>query len=115
MLQAQVAWLVEHRYLALDGMVNDLARLWISPAVASLPRATDPRRAAARHRFPYIVTDPQGMSAQQRVHVVQYNEDVWQRVYQLNAEQFNDPPTLPYDCPLHHSAGPFLGSRGPQD
>jgi hypothetical protein len=31
-LQAQVAWLVEHRYLTLDGMVDGLARLWINPA-----------------------------------------------------------------------------------
>ncbi|MBQ0887891.1 hypothetical protein KBZ94_23715 [Streptomyces sp. RM72] len=114
-LQEQVAWLVEHRYLALDGMVDGLARLWINPAVAFLPRTTDPRRAAARHRFPYIVTDAQGMSAQQRVHVVQYDEDVWQRVHQLNAEQFNEPPTLRHDCPLHHSASPFPGSRDPQD
>ncbi|MFI8484022.1 hypothetical protein [Streptomyces rubrogriseus] len=58
-LQAQVAWLVGHRYLALDGMVDGLARLWINPAVAFRPRTTDPRRAAARHRFPYIVTDAQ--------------------------------------------------------
>ncbi|MGW7579523.1 hypothetical protein [Streptomyces sp. NPDC054765] len=106
-LQARIEWLVEHHYLALDGQVNGVARLWMNPAVAFLPRTTDPRVAAARHRFPYIVTDPKGMAAEQPIHVAEYDEQGWEQVYRLNAEQFEDPPRFSFGCPHHHDTGPY--------
>jgi hypothetical protein len=104
-LEERVTWLVDHRYLALEGPVDGILRLWVNPSVAFLPRATDPRVAAARHRFPYIVTDDEGMASEQPVHVVEYDEQGWERVYRLNVEQIEDPPRLSYGCPLHHVAG----------
>uniref|UniRef100_A0AAU2ACI4 Replication initiation protein n=1 Tax=Streptomyces sp. NBC_00093 TaxID=2975649 RepID=A0AAU2ACI4_9ACTN len=103
-VRAGIAWLVEHRYLALDGQVDGVARLWVNPAVAFLAGTTDPRIAAARHRFPYIVMDEQGMAADQPVHVAEYDEQGWELVYQNNAEQLEDPPRFPFGCPLHHGA-----------
>ncbi|MFI9311456.1 hypothetical protein [Streptomyces triculaminicus] len=104
-LRARVAWLVEHRYLALDGNVNGVARLWVNPSVAFRPGKTDPRVAAARHRFPYITADDKGMAADQPVHVAEYDDRGWEQVYQLNAAQFEAPPRFAFGCPLHHEAG----------
>ncbi|MFI1734514.1 hypothetical protein ACH40E_35950 [Streptomyces acidicola] len=106
-LQERIMWLVDHGYLALDGQVDGIARLWINPAVAFLPHTTDPRVAAARHRFPYIVTDEKGMAAEQPVHVAEYDANGWEYVYRLNAEQFEDPPRFSFGCPLHHATGPY--------
>lgn len=50
-LRELVAWLVEHEFLALEGGVNGIARLWVNPSVAFAPQ-TDPRIVAARYRFP---------------------------------------------------------------
>jgi hypothetical protein len=106
-LQERVAWLVDHRYLALDGQVDGVARLWINPSVAFLPHTTDIRVAAARHQFPYIAADDKGMAADQPVHVAAYDEQGWEHVYRLNAEQFEDPPRFSFGCPLHHTTGPY--------
>ncbi|KPI02913.1 hypothetical protein OK074_5063 [Actinobacteria bacterium OK074] len=103
-VRARIAWLVEHRYLALDGQVGGLARLWVNPAVAFRAGKTDPRIAAARHRFPYIVIDEKEMAAEQPVHVSEYDEEGWELVYRNNAEQFEDPPRFPFGCPLHGPA-----------
>lgn len=54
-LREVVAWLVEHEFLALEGDVGGIARLWVNPCVALAPWA-DPRPIAARNRFPYITT-----------------------------------------------------------
>ncbi|MBZ6284691.1 hypothetical protein [Streptomyces olivaceus] len=105
-LQVKIQWLIDRRYLALDGHVDGLARLWINPSVAFLPRLTDPRVAAARHKFPYIVTDDEGMAAEQPVHVAEYNAEGWEHIYRINAEQLEDPPRFSYGCPLHHQTGP---------
>ncbi|MGA5069045.1 hypothetical protein ACPB9E_35630 [Streptomyces exfoliatus] len=103
-LRRLVQWLVERGYLALDGQVDGVARLWINPAVAFLPRTTDPRVAAARHRFPYIRADEKGLAAKQPVHVSEYDEQGWESVYQLNVEQFENPVRFSLGCPLHHKA-----------
>ncbi|MET8676111.1 hypothetical protein ABZW18_00515 [Streptomyces sp. NPDC004647] len=100
-LRARIAWLAEHGYIALDGQVDGLARIWVNPAVAFRAGKTDPRIAAARHQFPYIVTDMTGMAAEQPVHVAEYDKQGWELVYQNNAEQFEDPPRFPFGCPLH--------------
>ncbi|MEN8655531.1 hypothetical protein ABCR94_34405 [Streptomyces sp. 21So2-11] len=106
-LQERLMWLVDREYLALDGHVDGVARLWVNPAVAFLPRTTDPRVAAARHRFPYIVTDEEGMAADPPFHVAEYDKEGWERVYEDNREQIEDPPRFSFGCPSHHNTGPY--------
>ncbi|MET9954441.1 hypothetical protein ABZ135_23260 [Streptomyces sp. NPDC006339] len=103
-LRELIQWLVDRRYLALDGQVDGVARLWINPAVAFLPRTTDPRVAAARHRFPYITADEKGMASEQPFHVSEYDEHGWEHVYQLNADKFENPARFSFGCPIHHRA-----------
>lgn len=79
----------------------------LNPSVAFLPRTTDIRVAAARHRFPYIAVDDKGMAADQSVHVAEYDEQGWEHVHRLNTEQFDDPPRLSFGCPLHHMTGRY--------
>ncbi|UUY52360.1 hypothetical protein NRK68_34375 (plasmid) [Streptomyces yangpuensis] len=65
-LREVVAWLVENQFLALEGDVDGVARLWVNPSVAFTPWS-DPRLAAARYRFPYITTAEEGMAAERPV------------------------------------------------
>ncbi|MFL4910684.1 hypothetical protein ACJ6WF_48245 [Streptomyces sp. MMS24-I2-30] len=100
-LRAVVAWLVEHEFLALDGDVDGIARLWVNPAVAFPPR-TDPRTVAARHRFPYITTAPQGMAAEQPVIIHPYDAAGWDGVYQQHLHMIEDPVCFSSTgCALH--------------
>ncbi|WP_372412246.1 hypothetical protein [Streptomyces luteireticuli] len=97
--RAEVAWLVEHRFLALDGDVGEVLRLWVNPSVAFLP-GTDPRVAAARHRFPYITTAGRGMKAGEPVAVHPYEPGLWEAVYDRQRDMFEDPPVFSH-CGLH--------------
>ncbi|MCM1969424.1 hypothetical protein [Streptomyces sp. G1] len=100
-LRAEVEWLVEHEFLALDGDVGGVARLWVNPSVAFLP-GTDPRVAAARHRFPYIGVAEGGMSAGQPVIVHPYELELWEAVYDAQRDMFEDPPCFSSDgCAIH--------------
>jgi hypothetical protein len=92
-LRAQVAWLVEREFLALDGDVDGVARLWVNPALAFTP-GTDPRTAAARHRFPYIMPAEEGMAAPEPVLVHPYTPELWEEVYEAQREMFEDPPVF---------------------
>ncbi|MEU5431435.1 hypothetical protein AB0H73_38335 [Streptomyces olivoreticuli] len=97
--RAEVAWLVEHRFLALDGDVGGILRLWVNPSVAFLP-GTDPRVAAARHRFPYITSAEGGMRAKEPVVVHPYTPELWEAVYAAQRDMFEDPPVFSY-CGVH--------------
>jgi hypothetical protein len=100
-LRAVVAWLVEHEFLALDGDVDGIARLWVNPSVAFPPR-TDPRTVAARHRFPYITTAPRGMAAEQPVVIRPYDAAEWNGVYQHHLHMIEDPVCFSSTgCALH--------------
>ncbi|MFE1907992.1 hypothetical protein ACFW96_30650 [Streptomyces gardneri] len=92
-LRAQVAWRVERDFLALDGDVGGVARLWVNPALAFRP-GTDPRTAAARHRFPYILPAEEGMAAKEPVIVYPYEPELWEQVYEAQREIFEDPPVF---------------------
>ncbi|MGW3521363.1 hypothetical protein [Streptomyces hydrogenans] len=92
-LRAQVTWLVERKFLALDGDVDGVARLWVNPALAFAP-GTDPRTAAARHRFPSIMTAEEGMAAEEPVIVYTYTSELWDQVYEAQREMFEDPPVF---------------------
>ncbi|MFG2394632.1 hypothetical protein ACGFYF_37985 [Streptomyces lavendulae] len=92
-VRAEVAWLVEHEFLALDGDVDGMARVWVNPAAAFLP-GTDPRVAAARHRFPYFGIAEGGMSAEEPVIVYPYEPELWDAVYEAQREMFEDPPVF---------------------
>ncbi|MFD5891274.1 hypothetical protein ACFWHQ_35650 [Streptomyces sp. NPDC060334] len=98
-VRTEVAWLVEHEFLALDGDVDGVARIWVNPSVAFLP-GTDPRVAAARYRFPYIDTAEGGMGAEEPVIVYPYEPEVWNAVYDAQREMFEDPPVF-RRCPAH--------------
>lgn len=101
-LRDVVAWLVEHEFLALDGDVDGIARLWVNPSVA-FPPWTDPRTVAARHRFPYITTAPRGMAAEQPVIIHPYDEAAWDDVYQQHLHMIEDPVCFSTKgCALHH-------------
>ncbi|MEU1076475.1 MULTISPECIES: hypothetical protein [unclassified Streptomyces] len=100
-LRAVVAWLVEHEFLALDGDVDGIARLWVNPSVAFPPR-TDPRAVAARHSFPYITTASKGMAAEQPVVIHPYDAAEWDGVYQQHLHMIEDPVCFSSTgCALH--------------
>ncbi|WP_407842109.1 hypothetical protein ACE1OC_42925 (plasmid) [Streptomyces sp. DSM 116496] len=92
-LRAEVAWLVEHEFLALDGDVDGVARVWVNPSVGFLP-GTDPRIAAARHSFPYFDIAEGGMSAAEPVVVYPYKPELWEAVYNAQQDLFEDPPVF---------------------
>ncbi|MFC7979790.1 hypothetical protein ACFUT3_31715 [Streptomyces cinereoruber] len=92
-LRVQVAWLVEREFLALDGDVDGVARLWVNPSLAFAP-GTDPRTVAARHRFPYIMTAEKGMAAEEPVVVYPYTPELWEQVYEAQRKMFEDPPVF---------------------
>jgi len=98
-LRAQVAWLVERGVLVLDGYVDRVARLWVNPALAFVP-GTDPRVAAARHRFPYVTPAEEGMAAAKPVVVYPYEPELWEQVYEAQREMFEDPPVFSW-CEQH--------------
>ncbi|KJY25363.1 hypothetical protein [Streptomyces katrae] len=98
-VRTEIAWLVEHEFLALDGDVDGMVRVWVNPAVAFMP-GTDPRVAAARHRFPYFDTAEGGMSAEEPVVVYAYEPELWNAVYDAQRELFEDPPIF-QPCPAH--------------
>lgn len=98
-LRAQVAWLVEREFLALDGDVSGVARLWVNPALAFAP-GTDPRAAAARYSFPYIMPAEEGMAAAKPVVVHPYEPELWEQVYEDQREMFEDPPVF-FRCEQH--------------
>ncbi|MEU7295202.1 hypothetical protein AB0A76_18610 [Streptomyces exfoliatus] len=89
-LRAGVAWLVEREFLVLDGDVDGVARLWVNPAMAFAP-GIDPRPAAARHRFPYIMLSEGGTTAPGPVVVHPYTPELWEQVYEALREMFEDP------------------------
>jgi hypothetical protein len=89
-LREVVAWLIEHEFLALEGDVDGIARLWVNPSVALAPW-TDPRPLAARYRFPYITTAEGGMRAEQPVIFQPYNAAGWDEFYQANFQMLEDP------------------------
>ncbi|MEU4969119.1 hypothetical protein [Streptomyces smyrnaeus] len=100
-LREVVAWLVEHEFLALEGDVDGVARLWVNPSAAFAPR-TDPRTIAARFRFPYITTAERYMAAEQPVIVQPYNADGWDEFYRANLRVIEDPPCFSSEgCPVH--------------
>jgi hypothetical protein len=76
-------------------------RLWLNPSIAFLAGVTDPRVAAARHRFPYITTDPKGRAAEGPVHVAECDERGWEELYRQNAKDWENPRSMPFGCPLH--------------
>ncbi|MET8816440.1 hypothetical protein ABZW47_31120 [Streptomyces sp. NPDC004549] len=98
-LRAQVVWLVEREFLALDGDVDGVARLWVNPALAFAP-GTDPRAAAARYRFPYVRLAEKGMAAAEPVVVYPYEPELWEQVYEAQREMFEDPPVFRW-CEQH--------------
>ncbi|MFE1415555.1 hypothetical protein ACFW6F_32885 [Streptomyces sp. NPDC058746] len=98
-LRAEVEWLVEHEFLAVDGNFDGVARLWVNPSVGFL-LGTDPRTAAARHRFPYIDRAEGGMSAADPVIVHPYEPALWEAVYDAQREKFDNPP-VSRRCPAH--------------
>lgn len=99
-VRSALTWLDEHRFIALDGIANGVARVWVNPAVGC-PGGTDPRTVAARHRFPYITVAEKGMSADQPVSFHEYSPALWEAVYVENREMF-DQTTFPApDCPAH--------------
>ncbi|MFB7896149.1 hypothetical protein ACFC1B_07440 [Streptomyces xiamenensis] len=105
-LSAAVDCLVEHEFLALDGHVDGIARLWVNPSVAFLPRS-DPRVVAAAHRFPYITVAPRGMADEQPVVIHPYDAQMWEDVYTRNLDQIENPITYSSDgCTLHGGAMP---------
>ncbi|MFE5513062.1 hypothetical protein ACFQ9J_21255 [Streptomyces sp. NPDC056529] len=57
--------------------------------------------AAARHRFPYIMTAEKGMAAQEPVIVYPYTPELWERVYEAQREMFGDPPV--FSCCEQHA------------
>ncbi|MDG4857485.1 hypothetical protein P8605_04820 [Streptomyces sp. T-3] len=99
-LRASISWLVAHEFLAMDGSADGKIRLWVNPSVAFFA-GTDPRLAAARHHFPYIVPDQKGLSADEPVHVQPYRAEGWEGVYQKQAAMFQDPPAFTWGCPRH--------------
>lgn len=100
-LREVVAWLVEHEFLALEGDVGGVARLWVNPSVAFSPW-TDPRVLASRHRFPYITTAERGMAAEEPVIVHPYDATGWDEVYQSNLHMIEDPVCFSSaGCPIH--------------
>ncbi|MCB5179811.1 hypothetical protein [Streptomyces antimicrobicus] len=104
-LRGEIRWLVEHRFLALDGDVDGTARLWLNPCVA-FPPFTDCRVIAARHRFPFITTVEGGMSAAEPVVVHEYDAEGWEQVYQDTVRMTDDPPCFSSDgCLLHGPRG----------
>lgn len=60
-VRGMLDWLVNRRYLVLDGAVDGRVRLWVNPSVAFVV-GSDPRPAAARHEFPYITCGGDGVS-----------------------------------------------------
>jgi hypothetical protein len=85
-----VAWLVEHEFLALEGDVGGIARLWVNFCVA-LPPWADPRPIAALHHFPYITTAEGGLTADQMVIVQPYDAAAWDDFYQALLHVIEDP------------------------
>lgn len=98
-LRAEVNWFVEHKFLALDGNVDGVARVWVNPSVGFFP-GTDPRVAAARHRFPYFQIAEGGMSAEEPVIVHPYEPELWEAVYNAQRDLFENPPVFNL-CPAH--------------
>ncbi|MDJ0386078.1 hypothetical protein [Streptomyces sp. G-G2] len=102
-LREVVTWLVGHQFLALEGDVNGVARLWVNPSVAFSPW-TDPRITAARYRFPYIMTAEGGMTAEQPVIVHPYDAAGWNEVYQQSLSLIHDPVCFSSGgCSVHDS------------
>jgi hypothetical protein len=89
-LREVVTWLVDHEFLALEGDVDGIARLWVNPSVALAPWA-DPRLIAARNRFPYITTAEGGMTAEQPVIIQPYDAAGWDDFYQAQLHMIEDP------------------------
>ncbi|WP_158717908.1 hypothetical protein [Streptomyces sp. NRRL F-2664] len=106
----EAAWLADHRFLArdadtrADAPADGVARLWVNPSVTFLPW-TDPRVAAARHRFPFITTADMGMAAREPVVIRPYDRAGWHAVY-LRYLELTQRPHLalsPWCCP----GGPY--------
>ncbi|GAA5602400.1 Uncharacterised protein [Streptomyces griseus] len=98
-LRAEVDWFIEQEFLALDGNVDGVARVWVNPSVAFFP-GTDPRVAAARHRFPYFQPAKGGMSAEEPVVIHPYEPELWEGVYNVQRELFENPRVFSF-CPGH--------------
>ncbi|KIF03878.1 hypothetical protein PL81_21805 [Streptomyces sp. RSD-27] len=100
-LREVVAWLAEHEFLALDGDVDGVARVWVNPSVAFSPGA-DLRAVAARHRFPYIMAADLGAAAERPVIVHPYDADAWDEVYQGTLHMAEEPFCFSSEgCGLH--------------
>ncbi|SEL33340.1 hypothetical protein [Streptacidiphilus jiangxiensis] len=99
-LRAGLAWLHDHQFIALEGTVDAIARVWVNPAVA-VRGGTDPRTAAARHHFPYISVADTGMAAEEPVTFHPYHPDLWEVVYEGNQETFDQSTFLDWQCPRH--------------
>ncbi|MFD5623448.1 hypothetical protein [Streptomyces yangpuensis] len=114
-VRGEAAWLAEHEFLARDAdtdtgtgtdAAGGVARLWVNPSVTFLPW-TDPRVAAARHRFPFITTADRGMAAEEPVIIRPYDAGSWHRVYLRYLETTRTPSLAlsPPCCPqgLHEA------------
>ncbi|MGW2254742.1 hypothetical protein ACWCXH_31800 [Kitasatospora sp. NPDC001660] len=99
-LLAEIDWLVKHRFLALDGAVDNVMRLWVNPAVGCRG-GTDPRIAAARHRFPFTALHDKGMAAAEPVRIVEYSEELWEGIYQANCGIWACTTMPSPDCAVH--------------
>ncbi|MBZ9599551.1 MULTISPECIES: hypothetical protein [Streptomyces] len=103
-VRGEAAWLAEHEFLAWDTGTGTegagVARLWVNPSVTFLPW-TDPRVAAARHRFPFITTADRGMAAEEPVIIRPYDAAGWHTVYLRYLETTRTPSLAlsPPCCP----------------
>lgn len=105
-VRTALGWLHEHQFIALEGIVDGIARAWVNPAVAALG-GTDPRIAAARHRFPFIDVAEDGMKAEEPVTFHPYDPELWQAVYEDNQESFDQSTFLSWECPRHGRASMY--------
>ncbi|MFJ6784093.1 hypothetical protein [Streptomyces yangpuensis] len=139
-VRGEAAWLARHEFLAWDtdtdtdtdtagadagAGVGGVARLWVNPSVTFLPW-TDPRVAAARHRFPFITTDDRGMAAEEPVIIRPYDAAGWHTVYLRYLETTRTPSLAlsPPCCPQgryearcrfdHARARPSLARKPPR-
>ncbi|MFC9586791.1 hypothetical protein ACFVJ8_28755 [Streptomyces yangpuensis] len=108
-VRGEAAWLAEHEFLAWGAdadadadtdAAGAVARLWVNPSVTFLPW-TDPRVAAARHRFPFITTADRGMAAEEPVIIRPYDAGRWHAVYLRYLETTRTPSLAlsPPCCP----------------
>ncbi len=96
-----MAWLVEYEFLALEGEVGSIARLWVNPSVAFVPW-TDPRTVASRHRFPYIATAERGVAAEQPVIIQPYDAAKGDECHQGHLDLIEGPCCFSSaGCPVH--------------